>query len=223
MDISLEETVRGKNSIRSWLLSPFHYIAGGKALVAGVLGILLAGAVGSFSRTHFDGVLDVHSGMAAPLWIFLSEGVLNWIALALFLYLAGIMISRSRVRVADVFGTQALARYPTVIIAIVFLLPGHQRFVQHLCARFIKTLPEVETLPADPLIFAVVIIVTIVMIIWMVALMYRGFSVSCNLRGGKTIGFFVAALILGEALSKVLIFVLIKNTIGLPSFPQVVP
>jgi hypothetical protein len=37
---------------------------------------------------------------------------------------------------------------------------------------------------------------------WMVALMYKSFSVSCNVKGGKAIGTFVAGLIIAEILSK---------------------
>jgi hypothetical protein len=46
-------------------------------------------------------------------------------------------------------------------------------------------------------------------VVWMVALMYHSFTVSCNLKGGKATLAFIAALLLAEALSKaVLLFVL---------------
>ena len=49
------------------LFNPFVYIAGGKALVLGLLTILVAGFLGSLSTTHFDGVLDTHTGRPATL------------------------------------------------------------------------------------------------------------------------------------------------------------
>ena len=50
-------------------------------------------------------------------------------------------------------------------------------------------------------------IVTLSMIIWMVVLMYRAYCVSCNIKGPKAIGTFIAALIVGEVLSKVFIYI----------------
>ena len=60
-------------SVRRWLFNPFHYVAGARALLVGVVVILGAGLIGSLSNSHFDGVLDFHSGAPAPLWVFLIE------------------------------------------------------------------------------------------------------------------------------------------------------
>ena len=77
------------------LFNPFVYIAGAKALGLGLAAILLAGLIGSLSHTHFDGVLDTHSGTQAPLWAVLSEGIIDWLCLGLMLLLLGRLISRT--------------------------------------------------------------------------------------------------------------------------------
>jgi len=46
----------------------------------------------------------------------------------------------------------------------------------------------------------------IVLLCWMVALMYKSYSVSCNVRGGKAIGTFIAGLLLAEILSKIAVY-----------------
>jgi hypothetical protein len=194
--------VRARN-IRTWLFNPFHYIAGAKALAIGVAVILTAGFIGSLSNSHFDGVLDFHTGVAAPLWVFVSEGLINWVVMGGLLLLGGKIISRSRLRALDVFGTQAMARFPTLITALAALLPGYQRFGAHLVAQYTRTLQDVQTNPADLIMFAITAFVALLMIVWMVALMYRAYSVSCNVKGGRAIGVFIAALILGEIISKV--------------------
>ena len=51
-----------------WLFNPFRFVAGYKALLSGLVIILLSAFVGSLGNTHFDGVLDVHIGLTAPLW-----------------------------------------------------------------------------------------------------------------------------------------------------------
>lgn len=205
MDTRLEPGRIPQKSIRTWLFNPFHYIAGGQALTLGLVLLLLTGFISSLSNSHFDGVIDFHTGVAAPWWVFVSEGLCNWLALGLLLLLGGKVISASRVRAVDVLGTQALARSPTLVTALFALLPGYQRFSAHIAAQYIRTLPDVQTRPSDPIAFGVTGIVVILTLIWMVALMYRGFSVSCNVRGGKAAGVFIGALIVGELISKLFV------------------
>jgi hypothetical protein len=45
----------------------------------------------------------------------------------------------------------------------------------------------------------------LLLICWVVALMYKSYSVSCNVKGGLAIGTFIAGLILAETLSKIAI------------------
>ena len=52
------------------------------------------------------------------------------------------------------------------------------------------------------------------MIIWMVALMYKAYAVSCNVKGAKAIGTFIASLILAKVVSKIVVIALLSNTLG---------
>ena len=63
---------------------------------------------------------------------------------------------------------------------------------------------------ADALIFAFAVIVIILMAVWMVALMYRAYAVSCNIKGAKAIITFIVSLIGAEVLSKAVILRLLK-------------
>ena len=189
--------VAASQPLSGWLFNPFHYVAGARALLAGVALILLAGWIGSASRTHFDGILDFHSGRGAPLWVFLAEGLIDWLAMAALLLVAAVILVRTRFRVVDVLGTQALARAPTLITLVVVLLPGYRRTIDALVSGQATGLAE---LTAG---FYLALVVGLLMMVWMVLLMYRGFAVSCNVSGGKAIASFIAALILAEVLSKV--------------------
>jgi hypothetical protein len=68
--------------------------------------------------------------------------------------------------------------------------------------------------PTDGIIFFTAAIIGLLMIIWMVALMYKGYALSCNLRGAKAVVTFIVSLILAEALSKVLILALLSTALG---------
>ncbi len=192
----------GKLQLGQWMFNPFQFIAGGKALFMGVVFILVTSILGSISNTHFDGVLDVHSGLAAPAWFFVAEGLIDWLSLAVVLALFGLLLRQLSFRMIDIFGTQALARWPHIITAIVALTPGYQRYSVYIANKVLKTGPAVTIYDTDILFFALGIIVLLCMAIWMVVLMYKAYSVSCNLKGAKAIFSFIAGLIIAEILSK---------------------
>src|SRR5687767_10350791 len=114
---------------KALLFNPFTYIAGAQALGLGLVAILAAGFIGSWSNTHFDGVLDLHTGACAPLWVFLVQGFVSWLCLSLVLLIVGRMISRTSFRTIDLLGTQALARWPTIFMSLIVLPTGFQRFL----------------------------------------------------------------------------------------------
>lgn len=193
---------RPQKSLQTWLFNPFHFIAGGKALAIGLGAIVVAALVGSLSNSHFDGVLDFHTGLDAPVWMFVAEGVIDWLSMSILLYLAGLILVGRRVRAIDIFGTQALARVPTVATALVALLPGFQRVSSGL-------LLGIKPSPDDLAMFGIVAVIGLIMTVWMVALMYRGFAVSCNAKGAKAIVAFIIALLLAEAASKAAIIAML--------------
>ncbi len=217
METHLEAGVERGRNIRTWLFNPFHYVAGGKALAVGVVLVLGSSFVGSLSNSHFDGVLDYHTGLRAPWWVFLSEGLIAWLVMGVLLLFGGKVISASRVRVVDVFGTQALARAPMFVVALLSLLPGVGRFVDELMKIALD--PGADPLVvaqqfrmlltanmADTVVFGLHTTVGLVMLVWMIALMYRAYSVSCNITGKKAVLVFIPLLILGEVISKIVLF-----------------
>ena len=204
-------TDTGKSCIRQWLFNPFQFIAGGKALILGLVIILITSILGSLSNTHFDGVLDVHTGLVVPTWLFVAEGLINWLSLAFVLAVFGLLFRGLSFRIIDVFGTQALARWPHIITAAVALAPGYQRYTAYIASEIFQTGDNVTVYDTDVFFFGLAVIVLICVTIWMVALMYRAYAVSCNLKGGRAIGSFIAGLIIAEVLSKLGIILLLQN------------
>ena len=195
-------TTAHNNRLIQWLFNPFRFVAGYKTLLLG-LGIMFISAfIGSLGNTHFDGVLDVHTGLELPLWCFFAEGIIDWLSIAIPLFFFGLIVSNSSFRMVDVFGTQALARGPYLITAVVMLPDANRRFGEYLMSRFGLAAGPVAINYTDMLIFGFAMILSILMAIWMVALMYRSYSVSCNVKGAKAISTFIVSLIGGEVLSK---------------------
>jgi hypothetical protein len=206
----IEAGVAPKKNLWTWVFNPFYYLAGGQALALGLAFILAAGLMGSAVNAHLDGVLDAHVGLQAPIWVFPVEGLIDWLSMAVTLWGAGLLLSRTRFRALDILGTQALARVPAILLVVVAYIPGFQAQAMKLATG------DFGIVPAEMAAFAVGMCVTVLMAIWMVILMYRGFAMSCNVSGGKAIGAFVVALILAEILSKAAIMGLLL--VAIPGF-----
>jgi hypothetical protein len=198
------------NRLIQWLFNPFRFIAGFQSLLIGLAIILISGFVGSFSNTHFDGVLDVHTGAAAPMWFFLAEGLIDWISMALPLFVFGLIVSRSSFRMIDVLGTQALARWPYLIAAIALLPDANRRVLEYITLQIMQAASTTTINTEDVFIFGFAMIVVILMLIWMVALMYQAYAVSCNIKGARAVVTFIVSVILAEVLSKGVIFLLVR-------------
>lgn len=197
------------------LFNPFVYIAGAKALWWGLGAILLAGLIGSLSNTHFDGVLDTHTGAHAPLWVFLVEGIINWLCLSIILLGLGRIISRTAFRTIDLLGTQALARWPTLFMSLLALPPAFQRFGNELVEQLKQGKFNLNI--ADAIIFFAIVLAMFPLLCWMVFLMYKSFSVSCNVKGAKGILVFIVGILVAEVVSKVCLAYVVGPSITIPA------
>ena len=106
-----------------WLFNPFHFLAGGQALAWGLACIVLTAWLGGIFDFRFTGVISFQHTAPAPLWHAIAQGLMAWAIPSALLYIGGRLISRSHVRPIDVFGTQALARAPGLLIALIAVSP----------------------------------------------------------------------------------------------------
>ena len=176
-----------------WLFNPFHFLAGGQALAWGLVCIALTAYLGGIFDFRFTGVISFQRTAPAPLWHAIAQGLMAWVIPSALLYIGGRLISRSRVRPIDVFGTQALARVPGLLIALIVVSSPFRDLTTSLITQGISHLSI-----AQLAILSSVGIVLILLLVWMVLLMYRAFAVSCNVAGGRAIAVFIAAIALGE-------------------------
>jgi hypothetical protein len=198
------------NRLAIWMFNPFMYIAGWQALFTGLTVILVTALIGSTGNVHFDGVLDTHIGRDAPLWLFVAEGFIDWLSMVILLLAAGFTFRGTAFRIIDVFGTQALARWPMLLPAAAGILPANRRVTEELLkmAENPNQFPPLP--PLDAVVFAATMIVILVTSVWMVALMYRAYAVSCNLKGAKAIVSFIVCLMIAEVISKITFFMIVK-------------
>jgi hypothetical protein len=206
-ELSMAYDKREGRPASRWLLNPFYYMAGGKALVIGIGVMLATGYLAFLGKLRFDGLIDVHLGIpGTPLWLNIAEILVSWLLLSIFILFFGRIISKSHIRFIDVFGTQALARSPYFFISLVtLLLPGAGRFTQQLMQAPLSNPPSLPAFSFDMAAFFFWALLALLMTIWMIVLMYRAFSVSCNVSGKSAIILFIVALFVVEILSVVAI------------------
>lgn len=174
----------------NWIYNPFINIAGTPSLLLGLVIIIVTAVLGGLNNVHYDGVIDIHAGMPAPWPIFLLESILSWLLFSVFLLIGAKVLSQSKVRAIDIFGTQAFARYPYLGISLISFIPYfHFEF---------RGMPEFSALL---IIFG---LIAFVFTIWTVILMYNAYSVSANLKGAKAVVSFIVALVIAEVLFKII-------------------
>ena len=181
--------------MKKWLFNPFIYIAGTRALLIGVSAMLVTAIIAFYTHAHFDGVLDLHFGHISSMSTVFLEALIDWGCMVLVFYIAGLIASGSSIRFIDIAGTMALARWVMVFPAII-------GFGIHVPATTPKTIDEIMSSITPS--FIVLSLFGLLFIIWMVALMYNAFSVSCNLKGSKAALSFIAGVIVAEIISKVI-------------------
>ncbi len=183
-----------------YLYNPFNYIAGAKSLFIGIVILGVATFAGTFTNLHFDGVMDIHTGYKAPMWFYFAEVFASWLIVSALLYLSALIISKSKVRIIDVFGTQILAKAPLILASLISFIPFFQFEIE-------PTLPKIST---NLIIFG---ILSLAIIVWVVILMYNAFSISANVKGTKAIVTFIISMVLAEIAAKAtLMFIAKSNT-----------
>ncbi len=184
--------------MKKWLFNPFIYVAGMRSLLIGFAAMAIAILIAIFSKTHFDGVIDMHVGAPLPIQIAFIEPLVDWACLVLALYVLGRIASESSIRFIEVAGTLALARWTFLFAAFLGFLPVPQFDIKNADLHYLMAF---TTNPA----VIVLMLLTIPIMVWTIILMFNAFAVSTNLKGGKAATAFIAGLILAEVISKVIL------------------
>lgn len=161
--------------------NPFSKIAGLRALGWGIGGILLSSFMSYFSGYHYHGLLHFGPAPNPAWWCFLSEHFIIWLIPALLFYIGGLILSRSQIRLIDVFGTIAFAQLPLLIMNLFYFLPPMQKMLSLNTA-----VPPLE-LVAQPwfMVSIILSVVSSLFLIWALVWMFNALRVSCNLKGYK--------------------------------------
>jgi len=176
-----------------WIYNPFERIAGLPALMIGIVVMALTAIIGKINGVAFNGVLNVGAGASITFAASFAMQAVNYLALFLSMWIAGILFSKSKVRAVDVAGTMALSRTPMLLLVVICFLP--------IVPVSMYEIPRL-------IIFG---LIGILFVIWMIALMYNAYSVSCNLKGARVVVSFIGTLLVAEIVSLLVFFFLLSS------------
>ena len=173
------------------LFNPFRYIAGAKALIMGLM-FIAASALMLYSGNYIQDRY-IHIGMAeAPLWYVLAMQIVWWLLPALLLYLCGVLLSKSKIRIIDILGTTAFAQLIMLLLIAPMLLPAvMSNSVELTTSLQTGVVPDMAELTPLMIYSFWSLFCLILFYIWN----YNAFSVSCNVSGWKAIATFIAVQI----------------------------
>ncbi len=214
MKTTITNIIRDK---KGWY-NPFVYVAGTHALWAGLLIIILTSLIGHASGVYFPGVLDGKIGWEGGFPMHLGLSLIAWLCMVVVFYPMALMLSPTKARLADIAGTQALARAPMLLSALAGFPRVLDKVIASIMYRFvdqIEAYAEVEVKDwADPgpisswEIFLAVLITLIFILatVWMVALMFHAYRVSSNLKRTRAGVSFTIGLLIAQGLSTFIVF-----------------
>ncbi len=85
------------------LFNPFEYFAGTASLIVGIIIILFTSWLAYYSGIHYNGFTQVIFSKNTFFKYYLAENIIHWLIISFLFYLAGVLWSKSKVRVIDVF------------------------------------------------------------------------------------------------------------------------
>lgn len=197
----------------NWWINPFHLIAGWKALVCGLLIMLLSSWLAWEGGIVFDSIFSIHF-RSLELNMALAYPLIDLAILGVLMYIAARLFAGPEARLVESVGFMALARSPFLLVGLYAALPGVKESMQDLTTFLLTRDISVLNLP----VLIVFLILSIAAIVWFVCLAYNGFKAFSKVRSPKAIPVFAVTLVIAELLAVLFLFSTsyseIKETIG---------
>lgn len=187
-----------------WLLNPFYFVAGWHALLLGAIIWIFTAVLAWLSNTWFDGVLDAHYGASGSFLAHLGILFVDLLSLYVVFIPLSLIMSSSRVRVVDVAGTFALARFPLIFITFTgfsSLIPKFNQYILWVMGQ--QDMEPVAFSGFEIMQLAFLFLIVVLMIVWMVSLLFNAYRISANLKGPRAGLSFVFGILMAEVLSKI--------------------
>ncbi|WP_309640563.1 hypothetical protein [Flavobacterium sp.] len=192
--------------MKNVLFNPFEKHSDKKLLCIGLFSILVGAALGYAFDARYDGVFDLHFIEKVTLLNSLTDILITITTTCLMLFLVG-KYTNPKTRLIDIFNTCSIAKIPFYLLTVFNSNHWIYNASTKLLSSIHENLMEVPNFSAliPVLLFS---LVTIAGLVLTIMLLFNGYKVATNAKGTKSIVLFVAALLLAEIFSKIIISIL---------------
>lgn len=182
----------------TYLQTPFRYIGGIRALLLGLLLLVISAGLAHYTGFRFDGLIDFHA-VYEQRYIYWLDRFVCWLLFALLVTILG-GILKKRFRIIDVFGMTALAFSPA-LFQPVWVAVFNTKEVTLLLTENL-TLNEMVAVSRNYVPQLLLSgILTLLSTIWLIVYLYQSFQVNLNLKKAQSILLFIIITLTVEVLS----------------------
>lgn len=185
--------------------NPFERYSTERLLTVGSITLIIGSLLGYLFKGHFDGALDLHFFHSITLSQAFLGNIVSMLCMFIVLTVAGKLIY-SKTRWIDVLSVSLIARLPLYLATLTNINNINYELGEALMTSI--TSPE-RNIPTDAVLLSAGLgFIMILFAIWMLTLLFNGFKLATNGKGAKLIFSFIIAIIVAEALSKGLLYVI---------------
>jgi len=182
------------------LFKPFEKFRENQLFIFGTFFLLLGTYIATFCHANYDGAIDIHfSNYQLTFTELLTENLINISVLFLCLFLAGIYRYK-KTKTIDILNIVLISRVPFYFLALF-------NVNNSLSVNSSIPINELMDFAMEHLFLLITMtIVMILVVIWMFALLYNGYKTATNAKGNVGLALFIAAIVVAEILSKLIIY-----------------
>lgn len=179
-------------------VNPFDHLSLRKTLCWGIAALILTSIFMWQAGLRLSSLTQVNFA-GDRLWIATVRQIVVWLLFAVLLYVAGVILSGSKIRFRDVAADSLFARIPFDVSLLIFAVPRWRGVMAAVADGNINTaMHYMGTLMVTGLL-------SLVLFVWYLYWSYKAFAVSTNVRNGKGVAAFAVCFVAAYAASMYLL------------------
>ena len=191
------------------LFNPFEQFSERPLILFGISVTILLSMTGAFFNARFDGVIDLHFSTPTFFINTLTDNAVNIVILSLALFTLG-KYRNNKTRFVDVFTASLIARIPYYILPFFnwnnTVLVESEKLLKQFMTVQPGVAPQFES--TQMLVLVLFAGFSILFLAWFIYLLYQGYKVATNAKGGIEIVLFGVTILIAEVFSKIIFYLI---------------
>lgn len=191
------------------LFNPFEQFSERPLILFGISVTILLSMTGAFFNARFDGVIDLHFSTPTFFINTLTDNAVNIVILSLALFTLG-KFRNNKTRFIDVFTASLIARIPYYMLPFFnwnnTVLIESEKLLKQFMTVQPGVAPQFET--TNMLVLVLFAGFSLLFLAWFIYLLYQGYKVATNAKGGIEIVLFGVTILIAEVFSKIIFYLI---------------